>query len=225
MRRMTTRQPLYRYIDRKYVDDFLRDGSLLLTTYRRCCSHELESRRDADEGHSNFRIAHRDGNIGGSTRVGSRSYMLCLSATYTPVLNERFGTDAAFRVNDLEVFADAIATKVPGFQEYRGDWCQYGDHREIVGSVHPSIPAEMSTAMSAGARGDPDAGVLLGKAVRNFSKAVGRVVLDHDIYFKKSRRFEMEQEFRLVFNVDHEVIDPLLIICPDAAKVCSLAAL
>ena len=187
MCRMATARPLYRYIDRKYVGDFLRDGSLLLTTYRRCCSHELESRRDSDEGHSNFRIAHSGGNLAGATRVGSKSYMLCLSAAYTSALNTRFGTDAAFRVDDLAVFADAIATKVPGFQKRRGDWCQYGDHREIVGNVDPSLPTEMFKAMAGGVRSDPDAGAVFGEAFAKLSKTVGRVVLDHDIYFKKGK--------------------------------------
>jgi hypothetical protein len=220
---MATARPLYRYIDRQYVDDFLRDGSLLLTTYTRCCTHELESRRDSDEGHSYFRIAHPGGDLTGATRVGSKSYMLCLSAVYTSELNTRFGTDAAFRVDDLDVFADAIAAKVPGCQKRRGDWCQYGDHREIPGNVDRSIPTEMFKAMAGGSRGDPDAGAMFGRAFASFSKAVGRVVLDHDIYFKKGKAFEVEQEFRLIFNVDHDVADPLLITCPEAAKVCSLA--
>ena len=67
---------LYRMIEEQYIDEFLSEGKLRLSTFSKCSHHESEDRRDALEGSVTI---HAQGVKAASGQVGSNAYLLCTS--------------------------------------------------------------------------------------------------------------------------------------------------
>ena len=205
----------------EYVEQFFLDGSLLLTTYENCRTHEDLVRRDAREGKVNYHLLHGSQAVSGIQGVGKRSFMLCASSTLSAEMMTRFGTKNWIEIIDPLAFAEAISRKLPGFLQLRMAPCRYVSERSVERQTARPImpdPAQLLQAARSGAYGGVEA------AFHAMNRELADRLtdeLDDDPYFiKEAVPFDVEDEFRFVWTVSDEVISPLVVNCKEASKYC-----
>ena len=124
----------FRYMDERWVDQFLQNGSIRLTTLKRCREIECDTRNDTTEGQYHF-VTKLDGvkrdaskawlpqftNEAGEVIDGVgyailyysiNCFLLCLSTECSIGMRNRFGTDSCLSINDLEGFYQALSEEV-----------------------------------------------------------------------------------------------------------------
>lgn len=207
---------LYRYLPTKYIDDFFRDGSLLLTTYERCKIHEDKVRCDPNEGKRTYMLTHGGKVLAGIEGVGRRSYLLCTSMLADA---DHFDDKSYFTINDPLAFASAIARSVPAFRSGRLGKCLYRPDRSLSReSQRPVIPdpSELRAAQSQEA---------VELAFNKIQQAMADLVdaeLGGETYFVKAEvPFKKDAEFRFIFTVKDDVAGPLVVPCPEAISFCA----
>lgn len=199
--------PVIRYVERKYVENFFRTGELRLTTYAQCQVHECDIRRDSNEGKTNFSLDLSNVGMGGwgIQTVGWQSYILCASLCESKNLSERFKVDSYFRINDILGFFNAVSKKLVGFEAGKIGSCIYKDQNAFEkGLKFNGIPPSSNAATNSG-----------GLAFER----VGFEMSDEP-YFIKSDLFAVEGEFRLIWSVSSDVIEPIVLHCPEAIQFC-----
>jgi hypothetical protein len=214
------RVTVYRYLDECWIDDFFAHGRLLLTTYERCRTHEHSVRRDEGEGKGQFYISHGDYGLAGMQTAGKRSYMLCASLLACEELMTRFGTTGYFCIDDVAGFCDAIAECLPSFASSRYGTCAYVSERSITRHSASPIPPDPTRLIVAAESNDRSA---LEEAFEAMNRELARTVADHigeEIYFLKPDGYSSEHEFRFVWTVGHDVIEPRVVECPKAVGYC-----
>jgi len=207
---------LYRYLPTKYIDEFFRNGTLMLTTYARCKIHEDQARCDPNDGKRNYLLTHRGMALAGIQGVGKRSYLLCTSMI--PGV-DHFDDKTYFAINNPLAFAEAVARSVPNCQSGRLGRCLYRSEPSLsVESERPVMPdpSELLAAQ------DHQAVEL---AFNRMNQAIGDLVdskLRAETYFIKAEvPFKKDSEFRFIFTVENEVSDVLVISCAEAVKFCA----
>lgn len=211
-----------RYIETNFAEDFIRTGSLMLTTFERCITHEDGVRRDANEGKCNYLLNHGGYATAGVQKVGRMSYMLCLSMVESPLLMKRFSVDNFIRIHNILAFADAVSRWIPGFQRGQMGPCIYKNERSISKNAVNMVGIDPAAMITAADKDDPAA---LEKAFNESRQALADGVnreLAGDPYFLKEEIFSVEAEFRIVWTVPYEVKEPLIITCPEAVQFCSI---
>jgi hypothetical protein len=211
----------YRYMQADYVESFFCDGSLLLTTYEKCRTHENLTRRDSREGKANFYFPHGSFVASGIQGVGKRSYMLCTSSTLSEGIMTRFGVDSWIEIVDPPAFADAISRAVPGCLSLRLAPCQYVAVRSVERTTERPIMPDPTRLLEAASSGDSGAVEVAFHAMnREMADHLDEEMEDSTYFLKEAVPFEIEDEFRFVWTVDHDVVDPKVFICKEAAKHC-----
>jgi hypothetical protein len=207
---------LYRYIPTTYINDFFRDGSLMLTTYERCKVHEDKKRRDVNDGKRNYLLTHAEIAVAGIESVGRRSYLLCTSMIAGV---DHFDDNSYFAINDPLAFASAIARSVPAFRSGRLGKCQYRADpslsRESERPVMPD-PSELFAAR------DQKATELAFEKMRQaMADSIGKELGAETYFVKAEVPFKKDAEFRFIFTVENEVSGPLVIPRSEAHKFCA----
>lgn len=211
-----------RYMEVKWIEHFFETGELLLTTFNRCRYHEDIARRDEDEGVARFNLENGSTTLGGNIRTGSTSYMLCGSLVESERLMEKFSTDGCFLINDPVQFADAIARWLPGFVEGYVGPCIYRKDRRIRRMVDQELAPDMSSLLER-PKVEPSQDEL-NKVMDQLNQSVARNIhnsLGFDSFLCKDVSFSDEAEFRFVWSMSEEVVEPFVVRCPDAIKFCS----
>jgi hypothetical protein len=204
-----------------YVDKFFFDGSLLLTTYEKCRTHESLVRRDSREGKSNFHFTHGIHAVSGIQDVGKQSYMLCTSATLSEEIMMGFGVDSWIEIVDPPAFAEAVSRSIQGFIELRLAPCQYVSERSLERTTRRPVMPDPTPPVEAANRGDGEAVVAAFHAMnRSLADRLDEEMKDKTYFLKEAVPFEVENEFRFVWTVDHEVVVPRVFACKDAVKYC-----
>ena len=207
---------LYRYLPTRYIDDFFRNGALMLTTYARCKIHEDQARCDPNDGKRNYLLTHGGMAVAGIQGVGKRSYLLCTSM-FPGV--DHFDDKTYFAINNPLAFAAAVARSVPSFQSGRLGKCLYRSEPSL--SVESERPVMPDPSELLAARDHQTVEL----AFNRMNQAMGHLVdskLGAETYFVKAEaRFEKDSEFRFIFTVDKDVSDVLVISCAEAVKFCA----
>jgi len=214
-RQWRIRRPyVYRYLKRKYVDQFFTDGLLRLSSFEQFSQHPDEPRRDESKGRG-F-LVHQNAQDGGQTIVammsqGQDAYVLCGSTLYAPYLFEDFRCDYGFRINDPTAFADAVAHRIPGFRGGCEGACLYQPRRWVERDLG-RIDLESLKADPVGNELD------LGAVAAVLTGAVG-----DDLFFLKEAqpRFVKQYEYRLLWSVHGPTSPTLAVHCPEARQFCA----
>ncbi len=211
----------YRYMESRYVDDFFSNGTLRLTTYDECRKHEDQSRRDSREGKANFYFPHANHAIAGIQGVGRQSYMLCTSSTLSDEILSRFQADAWIEIFDPQGFAEAMSHAILGFTQLQMAPCRYAIKRSIEQrTIQPILPdpTQLVLAAQSGIAGSVEAAF---EAMnRQMGERLDALLGDQTYFIKEEYPFSVEDEFRFVWTVDHEVIAPTVFKCMEAANYC-----
>jgi hypothetical protein len=212
---------LARYLKKNRVDQFFGTGQLMLTTYARCKRHEDERRRDGNEGKAGFYFDGAGRAMAGITHAGANSFMLCCSLSESEQVMRRFGADDYIRIEDIDGFLEAVSKCIPGLMRIQAGRCEYRDERQVVGAdTQPVLVGEQALFDAAMGDDHQDIEALFYEAVRQRGQHIEHL-LGHAPYFLKDIEFAPEEEYRIVWTLDHEVTDPLHVHCPEAVRCCS----
>lgn len=203
------RPVVYRYMDKRFVDDFFSKGALRISTFSKFTLHDDKERKDADEGFGV--VSHRNNEGEGQFMVaglnqGSNAYVLCGSMNFSQNLSTAFDTDSGFRINDTLGFSAAIARYIPGFYIGQEGPCFYvgrkAVHRDMGVIDFNPPPGSNSTDLT---------------EVSNFIlQAAG-----DDLFFMKDESYSHQNEYRLLWHTPNEVSGFIDITCPDAVQYCT----
>jgi hypothetical protein len=203
---------VYRYLDSRYVDDFFRDGSLRISSFKSFANHDDEQRNDATEGQGMIWNTTSEG--AGQTMVavmsqGNNAYVLCGSTSHDPSLADAFSADSGFRINDTTAFADAVGHRISGFTGGIEGACLYLARKNVqrdVGLVNLDNLKTDSSGQS----------LDLGKMMGFFGDLAG-----DDLYFMKPNRYSHQNEYRLLWFAHDEANVYADIKCPEARQFCT----
>lgn len=201
---------LYRYLDKKFVDDFFKTGDLRLSSFKEFSKHPHELCRDKEEGSGT--VVHKNSKGKGAMFTaqmsqGHESYILCSSTVYHKQIAKKFGANSGFRINDISSFANAISAYLPGFMFGMEGQCQYFPERVIYGDV-----GEINLEKMKDSEGNLDIREMLGLV----SIAAG-----DNLFFLKQDDYLDEYEYRLIWNTADKTEDFIDIKCPGAVQFCT----
>jgi hypothetical protein len=201
--------PVYRYLPKRYVDEFFSSGKLRLSAFSEFAKHIDEQRRDTEEGWIivDIPIPSKQLALRSRAGIGHNAYILSTSVKGDIELMQVFHTDSYFKINNVVAFSEAIAPKILGCTGTMVGYCKYASQKEIQREM--GILAEKAVERS------PE-----GKMYLDRIGTLLRQVLFPDALFMKLGRYSHQQEFRLIWQVSHEVHEPLYVECREAVQFC-----
>jgi hypothetical protein len=203
--------PLYRHIEARFVEAFLREGSIRLSCFTTFAQHKDEARKDRQEGHG-FHVLNdlkNDRSFATYTMTGSNAYVLSVTSRTGPEIVNAFGSDRLEIVEPIGFCAD-VANEIPGCQGVMISQCIYADDRMF------HTPGTAPTVDDLKSETEPDK-VSLEKIMAQ-SNALG----GPKQYFLKGREHEAQSEYRFVWETSRPVKEPLIIVAPNLKKYCNL---
>jgi hypothetical protein len=140
---------------------------------------------------------------------GKNAYVLCGTHRHSSELMTSFGCDSFFRINEPTLFALAVGSKLRGFVGGIEGLCIYQTTRVVerdLGYLHlPPAPPDC-----------PD-----WKVDRTLVERMVHESVSHFPYLLKHKRFEHQNEYRIIWLLDHDVDDYVDIEVPEAKQFCS----
>lgn len=207
---------LYRFMEEIYIDDFLQNGTLLLTTYNRCQRLEDPNRADISEGR-NLLI----GESGGlkcdlDMGTGDNVLMLCTSLSKNNHLPSGEPYKSCIEILDVNYFVQSITAslleeKVPVKAVIKGPCIYSGKtiQRTIsCGDIENLLPRNNEAT---------------GEGTINFDALFATMtnIGQTDIFFSKPIQYSYENEYRIIWLLDDDLKSAQhFVTAPEAAKVC-----
>lgn len=197
---------VYRYMDQQWVDKFFETGELMLTSFTRCSQHRDEQRADEFEGMT-LVVGRGPGGLSfeGQIRMGADFYLLCTSVRCDESITREFDCDGYFKINNTYGFAIAIAKQLDGFLRGFEGMCNYADRLVIERTIPTGLTALFDGSMP----------VTLERQGAAVMQIAGIEAL-----LKKRSEYANQLEYRLLWNVDHDVTDTIVVRCPEAIQFC-----
>lgn len=201
---------LYRYLEKPYVDQFFKDGSIRLSSFNRFAGHADEHRADPEEGFCH--VTHTNSEGTGQTIIaamsfGRRAFVLCGSTHFDEGLKSTFECDSGFRINDTTKFAECVAFHIPGFSGGIEGPCHYLPVRSVTRDLGPQDLERFKS--STGGRPSPE---LLG-----FMNQVAGA----ESLFIKHKSYASQSEYRLLWLAREDTPEYIDIKCPEARAFCT----
>jgi len=211
-----------RYLETNNIKKFFETGELLLTSYSRCKNHEDKSRKDSNEGKSQYEVTY-NGAYGnqktcGWHDVGAGSYMLCTSKVESEALMRKFSVNGYFWINDVLEFSEAISKCIPDFLTTKYGCCTYQDTRVLSKQkTNPFMPLIPSKPFE-----DEDH-EKISQILYDFQNKLSEHYYDaaEETFFLKEKHYSDEEEFRIIWNTSNKVDGYLIIKCPQAIQFCT----
>ncbi len=200
------RQPIVtRYLDERFLDSFMNEGKLRLSSFKAFRRNPDEEKGDLREGFIDMQIQQPNGSHTIAALNGQEAYVLCASIVESQDIAKYFNTNCGFRILDTLKFADIVSHHIPGFVGGIQGMCFYRDCTYIRKNSSESIrnPDDFNK---------PDEYM---KYIEDYTR---RHI--HDSFFVKHNRYAKQCEFRFVWfasGVERDFID---IVCKDAVNLC-----
>ena len=194
-----------RYMDQKYVDEFLSEGKLRIPSFLQFRANPDEQRGDVLEGRVSARISVPNGSHTVVAINGQEAYVLCAATVENPSMKANFNTSAGFRILNPIAFADTVSRHIPGFVGGMEGLCFYRsdvailktDQREIVPPDKFQDPEQWA---------------------RDYEKALGE--LTKEAFFVKRLIYAHQGEYRFIWFATGNEKPFIDIFCPEAVQFC-----
>lgn len=197
--------PVYRYMERQYVDQFFETGALMLSSVAAFQKHPDEARGDAAEG-SAMVVASDGAHMFGAYLLPTPAYILCGSTVLDKRLLKEFpGANACLEISDILGFANRVARRIGGFNAGTSGQCLYGGRTLLRHTQEDPFPLPEN----------PSAGIHMESVVQ----AVAKHSSGED-FLLKDRKYAHQAEYRFIWHVEPPTSERLLIHCPDAIPFC-----
>lgn len=201
---------LYRYEDKKWIDDFFETGNIKLSSFKNYKKHPDNQLGDKDEGNSmNIVNGNNDKMIGTYTMVGHNEYCLCTSTVLDDKLKGIFKRDSVFRIIDPLNFMLEITRSLPRVQGVLFGNCLYVNQRIISTRVPKPIDIDELKDDR-----EPE------KISFDKMMAAAAPSLTRHRFFLKHTDYQEQSEYRLLWSVDKAIDEGIVINCPEAREFC-----
>ena len=203
---------LYRDLGKAdFVNDLIKKGSLLLSTFKQCRTLENEARRDKHELRNIVKIIENEKIM--ETDIGFDDSLLVLCTTFSPP-DENKDNSTLIRITDVNGFHGEItrALNERGLfvSEVVHGYCTYNDK---------IISIETDNFVTDFCKGVDSTGKFLGEKLGYFIKDT----VENDIIMNKPEEFRHEKEYRFVWKLTSSFEKENLIIENlDLAKYCEV---
>ncbi|MCB9899653.1 MAG: hypothetical protein H6825_16730 [Planctomycetes bacterium] len=141
-----------RYLPEVYVDEFFKDGTLRLPSFRAFRQHKEEQRLDTNEGMTYLEAPPGDGTatlVVAPLHPRLIAWVLSTSTIESATLRDTFQVDSGFRITNVMQFAVYIARHLPGCTHGIQGICDYRElpslmvhHRDTFDMPHFGETAE-----------------------------------------------------------------------------------
>lgn len=188
-------RPVIKMAKKKDVDSFFLNGTLRLGTFSYYNRFDHEEIGDTTE--ARFILVGRKPSSTAFTEIagGFNNYVFCcFSGEVDERCIRRFGYDDSYEIIDVAGFSRAISKKLDA-TGYCWSECVYSKDKVIVGRLNESFRFDVLSAH------------LINLA--NEAK-----------YFVKPNTYSHQSEFRLLFQVESDVDEPIDLDCPEAVQFC-----
>lgn len=200
--------PLYRTMEKKYVDEFYEKGNLRLSSFLKFKTTEDSKRKDPDEGVHEILYKYGNKHIKTKTYHGYHNYILCAS-TKEDILTSELSNDLAHLIIEKPIpFMHEISKQIPEFIGMRFGPVSYISSGQIKKTLE-NFDIEIYK--------DDKGKLQLFELMQELNKYSG-----DDALFTKRSEYSFENEYRLIWDVFSEkAVDGFLdIVVPDARKYC-----
>ena len=195
--------PVYRYLPKKFCDQFWETGDIQLSSFASFAKHEDEARGDVREGFSSVSAVSADRSFGVFKQTGLNAFVLCGSTILgQQILSQFEGCDDCIEITDVARFGIAIARQIAGYRFGLAGHCIYGE-RGIIREMKGEFPALQSDGVTT-----QD----LFEASQNAAQ--------YEDYLLKEARYSPQSEYRMVWLRDDSVEGPLVVRSLDAREFC-----
>jgi hypothetical protein len=198
---------VYRYMPQRYIDEFFATGRLMLSSFAKFKQHADEQRGDDQEGLNVITGIGENLTVWKATQHGTHSLVLSTSVRGDEGLMRQFGCDGYFRIVETHYFGRAIGECIQGYTDGLEGFCTYKDHHLIRQKIPASIAGTITSV--------PQDDTGLEKAIA-MADGLGGV----EVFFSKRRQYEHQAEYRIIWNLSHEVDSSIIVECPDAIQYC-----
>jgi hypothetical protein len=198
---------VFRYMNKQFVDEFFKTGSLRLSSFSKFHQYDDEQRGDKTEGNNMIHAKSGDNSFVSVQSNGSDAFILCSALIKDKEFMTEFNSDDCLIVEKPFEFLNCIASKIPEFKGTLFGPCMYQPEKIISSQVEPITIDDLQV------EGGIDSNRLFGIT----NNAGG----DH-VYFTKKLEFKPQHEYRfLFFSWINPVPDELFIEIPEAIGYCS----
>ncbi|MCS4240777.1 hypothetical protein M2418_000279 [Rhizobium sp. BIGb0125] len=195
---------IYRYMPTEYVDAFFETGALRLSCISQFKKHSDEFQGDIEEGGAYVYQNNSGQHFSAYVTRGREAYMLSFTSS-TRNMSAAFG-DAAIEIFSPIEFCAAVGNEIPGLLAMEMGPCIYEEHRMLQSAKKPPAVDELK---------DENGNILLERIMAQVSEISGPKLL-----FLKSLKYEMQMEYRLIWHVNREVFEPLIIHLKNPELFC-----
>lgn len=133
----------------------------------------------------------------------------------------RFQVDNWIEIVDPSAFAAAVSRAIPGFVRLQIAPCRYVAERAIERATSTPLMPDPTPLLEAARSGAPGAVEAAFHALnQQMADRLENELGDAAYFLKEADPFAIEDEFRFVWSVDHEVRTPTVFRCPEAVEFC-----
>ncbi len=201
----------YRYLEEEYVNSFLEEGKLRLSSLEKFKKYKDKERGDKTEGRSMV-IDYSKGTISFS-QAKANAYILCGSSELNPSIAEALQRNSCLEIKSIHDFALRIGMKI-GALAYAFSKCFYENKERFLLEEKGFLPT--------GRQGNGRSFRLhfLRKDVEEHPNMSEIQYLEE--FFIKSKNYSHQKELRIIWLLDNKVQieESYDVVCPEAAYYC-----
>lgn len=199
---------LYRYLEKKYIDEFFRTGRLRLSSFSMFSKHKDEQRGDKLEG-QNVLVALGSGHtVIAKTSHGQNAHVLSTSYLKSDALMTDFGCDGCFRITNSMGFGMTLSKKIPGFKHGIEGPCCYMTERVVKKTLVDFSIEELQ-------HDDDKSKLDLDKIAQLTGQMAGP-----EVFFVKHMSYQHQLEHRFVWLLDRDAEEYCFVECPEVLEFC-----
>ena len=197
--------PIYRILsDKSYIDEFFKNGNIFLSSFKNFKKYDDEMQGDKTEGQNLIGgFNGKDTSQFVSYEGGIKAFVLCATNSLDENVIKDFNGVGAIKINDSVNFGKEIARKLPYvITGIEGD-CIYGD------SKVQTLENEKNKAFHN----------IDFKNPISIKEELSQITLGVEM-FMKHKKYEHQQEHRLLWFSEVQIENGIVIHCPEAIKYC-----
>ena len=200
---------LFRYLDEEYVDEFISEGKLRLSSFKKFHEHKDEHRGDKEEGRNMVTGIAADKQMTTIVSHGSDAFVLSTSLILNQEVQNDFEATSGFIVENPSAFIDAITKEIPEFKGINYGPCLYQSNHIIKRSLHDFDFDQLHDE-------DDPTKMSFDKMMQASSHAGGL-----DVLFLKTLEYSPQHEYRILWHSYlEEIPEHIEIISKEAASYC-----
>jgi hypothetical protein len=197
--------PIYRILsDIQHIEDFFVNGNIYLSSFKNFKKYKDEMQGDITEGHSLVGgFNGKDSSQYVSYEGGFNAYVLCATNSLNENVIKDFKGVGAIKIKDAVNFGKEIVRKLPFVTTgIEGD-CIYGDSKVQI------LENEKNIAFHNIDFKDP----------LSIKEELSQITSGVEM-FMKHKKYEHQQEHRLLWFSEVQIENGIVIHCPEAIKYC-----